>query len=46
MLVLEASGKKVHGLQGLRIVDASVFPNITFGTINVRTMMVAKKALR
>jgi choline dehydrogenase len=34
---------KVHGLDGLRIVDASVFPNITSGNINAPTMMVAEK---
>ncbi|KVL86315.1 GMC family oxidoreductase [Burkholderia stagnalis] len=34
---------RVHGLQGLRIVDASVFPNITSGNINAPTMMVAEK---
>jgi len=34
---------RVHGLAGLRIVDASVFPNITAGNINAPTMMVAEK---
>jgi choline dehydrogenase len=34
---------KVHGIAGLRIVDASVFPNITSGNINAATMMVAEK---
>ncbi|MXN79132.1 choline dehydrogenase [Burkholderia sp. 4701] len=34
---------RVHGLRGLRIVDASVFPNITSGNINAPTMMVAEK---
>jgi choline dehydrogenase-like flavoprotein len=33
----------VHGVEGLRIVDASIFPNITAGNINVPTMMVAEK---
>ncbi|MDR5759431.1 GMC family oxidoreductase N-terminal domain-containing protein [Caballeronia sp. LZ035] len=34
---------RVHGLEGLRIVDASVFPNITSGNINAPVMMVAEK---
>jgi choline dehydrogenase len=34
---------RVHGLAGLRVVDASVFPNITAGNINAPTMMVAEK---
>jgi choline dehydrogenase len=35
---------KVHGVKHLRVVDASVFPNITSGNINAPTMMVAEKA--
>ena len=34
---------RVHGVQGLRIVDASVFPTITSGNINAPTVMVAEK---
>jgi len=40
--VVDAS-LRVHGLHGLRVVDASVFPNITSGNINAPTMMVAEK---
>ena len=35
---------KVHGTQGLRVVDASVFPNITSGNTNAPTMMLAHRA--
>ncbi|SIQ66777.1 choline dehydrogenase [Rhizobium sp. RU35A] len=35
---------RVHGVEGLRIADASIFPNITAGNINAPTMMVAEKA--
>ncbi|MCM2396301.1 GMC family oxidoreductase N-terminal domain-containing protein [Rhizobium sp. S95] len=34
---------RVHGMAGLRIVDASIFPNVTAGNINAPTMMVAEK---
>ncbi|MGI9406577.1 MAG: GMC family oxidoreductase [Hyphomicrobiaceae bacterium] len=34
---------KVHGLDRLRIVDASVFPTITSGNINAPSMMVGAK---
>jgi choline dehydrogenase len=34
---------RVHGVQGLRVIDASIFPNITSGNINAPTVMVAEK---
>jgi choline dehydrogenase len=34
---------KVHGVNALRVVDASIFPNITSGNINAAVMMVAEK---
>jgi choline dehydrogenase len=34
---------RVHGVQGLRVIDASIFPNITSGNINAPTMMVAER---
>lgn len=35
---------KVQGVQGLRVVDASVFPNVTSGNTNAPTMMLAYRA--
>jgi len=35
---------RVHGIQGLRVVDASVFPSIIGGNTNAPVVMVAEKA--
>lgn len=35
---------RVHGLQGLRVIDASVFPMIPSGNTNAPTLMVAERA--
>jgi choline dehydrogenase len=42
--VLEPASMRVHGLQGLRIVDASAFPYVTNGNTYAPTMMVAEKS--
>ena len=44
MAVTDPLSMKVHGLDGLRVVDASVFPFITNGNIYAPVMMTAEKA--
>lgn len=44
MAVVDPSSMRVHGTEGLRVVDASVFPTITNGNIYAPVMMVAEKA--
>ena len=44
MSVVDPTTMKVHGTEGLRVVDASVFPFVTNGNIYAPVMMVAEKA--
>jgi choline dehydrogenase len=42
--VVDPTSMAVHGLEGVRVVDASVFPFVTNGNIYAPVMMVAEKA--
>ncbi|MCH2433260.1 MAG: choline dehydrogenase [Acidimicrobiales bacterium] len=44
MGVVDPSSMRVHGTQGLRVVDASVMPTLTNGNIYAPVMMTAEKA--
>ncbi|MEO7344701.1 MAG: GMC oxidoreductase, partial [Methylotenera sp.] len=42
MAVVDAEAR-VHGLQGLRVIDASIMPEIITGNLNAPTIMMAEK---
>ena len=42
MAVVDSSGN-VHGLEGIRVVDASIMPDCVRANINVTTMMIGEK---
>ena len=42
--VIDPSTMKVHGLEGLRVVDASAMPYVPNGNIYAPVMMLAEKA--
>jgi len=44
LAVVDPASLRVHGLDGLRVVDASVFPFVPNGNIYAPVMMVAEKA--
>ncbi len=44
MAVVDPATMRVHGVDGLRVVDASVMPVVSNGNIYAPTMMIAEKA--
>ena len=42
MAVVDGEGR-VHGLEGLRVVDASIMPQIITGNLNATTIMIGEK---
>jgi choline dehydrogenase len=44
MAVTDPASMRVHGVEGVRVVDASVMPYVTNGNIYAPVMMVAEKA--
>ena len=42
MAVVDQYGR-VHGIQGVRVVDASIMPNVTHSNTNATTIMIAER---
>ncbi len=43
-MAVVAPDLRVHGIDGLRVVDSSTFPQVTNGNLNAPTIMVAERA--
>jgi 5-(hydroxymethyl)furfural/furfural oxidase len=41
--VISPANARVHGIGGLRVVDASVMPTVPRANLNIPTIMVAEK---